>query len=338
MAYSKRLKSDPIFVSNLQDFINALFTGESPNELLQSTTTKTNMLKFYAGDGYNSFKDFDRSIKSHTKRVNKKEKLTEFIKSNKLETHPHSAYSIFLKEKNAEYKKKNPDMSPKELRTFMTKEWGTMTDKAKKPFESSYQKQKDSFIESVRQIDPEYVGLFDKSLAPKAAPRPYTMFVTEQMKVIRSENTDITNKAVMKLAGEKWRSMSESDKKKYYDKCGVEMPVDLKPIKPKTKKVESDTEDDEKPKPTKTKSKKVESDTEDDEKSKPTKAKSKKVDSDSEDDHKSKSTKAKSKKVESDSEDEPTPTPKKKNDAVIKSKGKSALDTVLSNSDQSDSD
>jgi upstream-binding transcription factor len=350
MAYIKRLKSDPIFVSNLQDIINALFNGDSPSELLKSTTTKLNMLQFYAGDEYTSFKDFDRSIKSHTKRVVKKEKLTEFLKTHKLETHPHSAYAIFLKENNDKYKKENPDKSHKELRSLMTKVWSEYTDKDKKPYEASYQKQKDAFIERVREIDPDYVVLFDKSQAPKVAPRPYTLFVTEQMKVIRSENPDIMNKSVMKLAGEKWRLLSDDEKKKYYIKCGAEMPTtkksskkdtndesDVKPkkveLKPKTiksKKVESDSEDE--PKPKITKSKKVESDSEDEPKPKITK--SKKVESDSEDEPKPKTTK--SKKVESDSEEESVP--KKKNAPVVKSKGKAALDTVLSNSDQSDSD
>jgi hypothetical protein len=346
MAYTKRLKSDPIFVSNLQDIINALFNGDSPSDLLKSTTTKLNMLQFYAGDEYTSFKDFDRSIKSHTKRTVKKEKLTEFIKTHKLETHPHSAYAIFLKENNDKYKKQNPDKSHKELRSLMTKVWSEYTDKDKKPYEASYQKQKDAFIERVREIDPEYVVLFDKSLAPKVAPRPYTMFVTEQMKFIRSENPDIMNKSVMKLAGEKWRSLSDDEKKKYYIKCGSEMPIksdntkktvkkdtddDSKPKpKPKAKKVESDSEDE--PKPKSSKAKKVESDSEDE--PKPKSSKAKKVESDSEDEPKPKSSKAK--KVESDSEDEHVP--KKKNVAVVKSKGKAALDTVLSNSDHSDSD
>jgi len=294
MAYSKRLKSDPIFVNNLQDIINALFNGDSPSDLLKSTTTKLNMLQFYAGEEYTSFKDFDRSIKSHTKRVVKKEKLTEFLKTHKLETHPHSAYAIFLKENNDKYKKEHPDKSHKELRSLMTTVWSEYTDKDKKPYEASYQKQKDAFIESVREIDPEYVVLFDKSQAPKVAPRPYTLFVTEQMKIIRSENPDIMNKSVMKLAGEKWRSISDDEKKKYYVKCGSEMPT--KSATKKTVKKETDDVVDVKPKP--------------------------KV--------------SKAKKVESDSEEESAP--KKKNAAVVKSKGKAALDTVLSNSDQSDSD
>lgn len=326
MACSKDLKSDPKFVNNLKKFIDALFTEETPSDLLNPTTTKLKMLQFYAGDEYTSFKDFDHSIKSHTKRALKKGKRDEFINTHKLEMHPHSAYAIFLKENNDKYKKENPDKSHKELRSLMTKVWSEFSDKDKKPYEASYIKQKETFIERVREIDPEYVALFDKSLAPKVAPRPYTLFVTEQMKIIRSENPDILNKSVMKLAGEKWRSLSDSDKKKYYTKCGAEMPV-----------AKSDTVK-------KTTTTTVKKDTEaEDVKSKPkTKMTPKKVESDSEDDHKSKSsksTKSSHKKVESDSEEESVP---KKNISVVKSKGKAkgkaALDTVLDNSDQSDSD
>jgi hypothetical protein len=224
MAYSKRVKTDPTFVANLEDFINALFNGESPCTLLKSDTTKTSLLKFFAGDEYESFKDFDRSLKSHTKRANKKEKIIEFLKTHNLELFPHSAYSIFLQEKNAEYKKKNTTLTPKELRTKMTTDWSSMNEKAKKPFEDMYHKNKSEFIEKVRSIDADAVVLFDKSQAPKPPPRPYTMFVTEQMKEIRSEKPEVSNTEVMKLAGEKWRSMSDSEKKPYYEKCGATLP------------------------------------------------------------------------------------------------------------------
>ena len=99
-----------------------------------------------------------------------------------------------------------------------------MNEKAKKPFEDMYHKKKSEFVEKVRSIDPEYVVLFDKSQAPKPPPRPYTLFVTEQMKEIRSENPDVSNTDVMKLAGEKWRGMSDSEKKPYYEKCGTTLP------------------------------------------------------------------------------------------------------------------
>ena len=234
MAYSKRVKTDPIFVANLEDFINALFNGESPSALLKSDTTKTSLIKFYAGDEYESFKDFDRSLKSHTKRANKKEKITEFIKTHHLEMFPHSAYSIFLQEKNDEYKKKNSTLTPKELRAKMTTDWSSMNEKAKKPFEDTYHKKKSEFVEKVRSIDPEYVSLFDKSQAPKPPPRPYTLFVTEQMKEIRAENPAVSNTDVMKLAGEKWRAMSDSDKKQYYDKCGATVPAQTETKEKKT--------------------------------------------------------------------------------------------------------
>ncbi len=225
MAFEKAFKTDKDLVTHFESFINALFNGEAPCELLNSKTTKKQFLKFFAGTEYESFEDFERSLKSHTKRANKKEKLDEFIKTHKLEMYPHSSYSIFLHDTKKKYEDKHPDMSPKDLRALMTKDWGKMSDKAKQPFEASYTKQKDEFIEKVREIDEEYVGLFDKSKAPKAPPRPYTLFVTEQMKEIRKEQPDISNKDVMKLAGQAWREMTDAKKKKYYEKCGVEMPT-----------------------------------------------------------------------------------------------------------------
>lgn len=225
MAFEKAFKTDKALVAHFDSFINALFNGEAPCELLNPKTNKKQFLKFFAGVEYESFDDFERSLKSHTKRANKKEKLDEFVKTHSLEMYPHSSYSIFLHDMKKTYEEKHSSMSPKDLRALMTKDWGKMSDKAKQPFEASYTKQKDEFIEKVRDIDPEYVGLFDKSKAPKAAPRPYTLFVTEQMKEIRKEQPDISNKDVMKLAGQAWREMNDSRKQKYYEKCGVEMPA-----------------------------------------------------------------------------------------------------------------
>jgi hypothetical protein len=225
MAFEKAFKTDKDLVTHFESFINALFNGEAACELLNPKTTKKQFLKFFAGTEYESFEDFERSLKSHTKRANKKEKLDEFIKSHNLEMYPHSSYSIFLHDMKKKYEEKHSDMSPKDLRALMTKEWSKMSDKAKQPFEASYTKQKDEFIEKVREIDEEYVGLFDKSKAPKAPPRPYTLFVTEQMKEIRKEQPDVSNKDVMKLAGQAWREMTDAKKKKYYEKCGVEMPT-----------------------------------------------------------------------------------------------------------------
>ena len=242
MAFEKAFKTDKALVAHFDSFINALFNGEAPCELLNSKTTKKQFLKFFAGIEYESFDDFQRSLKSHTKRTNKKEKLDEFVKAHNLEMYPHSSYSIFLHDMKKTYEEKHSSMSPKDLRSLMTKDWGKMSDKAKQPFEASYTKQKDEFIEKVRKIDPEYVGLFDKSKAPKAAPRPYTLFVTEQMKEIRKKQSDISNKDVMKLAGQAWREMSDSRKKKYYEKCGVEMPTKTSRQRKDVKEDEEDEE------------------------------------------------------------------------------------------------
>ena len=106
MAFEKSFKTDSSLVSHFDSFINALFNGEAPCELLNQKTTKTQFLKFFAGTQYDSFDDFKRSLKSHTKRANKKTKLEEFIKTNNLEKHPNSAYSIFLKDMKKKYQDK----------------------------------------------------------------------------------------------------------------------------------------------------------------------------------------------------------------------------------------
>ncbi len=262
MAFEKRFKNDYVMIKNFEEFINALFIGDLPCDLINSTTTKVQFLKHFAGPNYESFDDFDRDIKNNKKRANKKLKVFEFLKTHNLEMHPHSSYSIFLNDKKSEYEKKNPTMSLKDLKTLMTNEWTKMTTKNKAVFESIYQTKKQEFIDKVKEIDPSFIVYFDKSQAPKSKPQPYPTFVKEQMKIIKAENNELMSKEIMKIVGQKWKVLEPKDKKKYYDMCNAEMPEPKKvssvEVKKETEKEkETDTKKEKKPVATKSKSKSV---------------------------------------------------------------------------------
>ena len=261
MAFEKRFKSDPIFVKNAQDIINALFFGENPCKFLSSEATKEDFIKHLAGEQYTSFDDFTRSLKSNKKRADKKEKISEFLKEHNITMYPHSAYSIFLNEKKKDYETKNPGESAKAIRELMTKDWTGMSDKKKEVFENMYHKLKQEFIDKVKEIDPSYIVYFDKSQAPKATPSPYNSFVSQQMKKLKEEKPELNSTEIMRLAAEKWKNLSDNDKKALYEKCGVEYnPSKSKSVKAKpTKatpvvddKTKSESED-EKPAPKTTK-------------------------------------------------------------------------------------
>ncbi len=239
MAFEKRFKNDFVMVKNFEDFINALYVGDVPCNLIKSDTTKVHLLKYFAGPDYESFKDFDRDIKNSKKRADKKVKVFDFLKANNLEMYPHSSYSIFLNEKKPQYEKKNPSMSLKDIKTLMTSDWSKMTPKEKQKFEDTYQQKKQEFIDKVKEIDPSFVVHFDKSQAPKGKPQAYPMYVKEQMKIFKEENNDLKSKDIMKLIGQKWKSLDSDEKKKYYDMCN-DGTTESTETKPKTtpKKVE----------------------------------------------------------------------------------------------------
>jgi high mobility group protein B1 len=220
MAFEKRLRNDYLFLENLKKFVDSLFDGDTPCHLLNSDVSKKDFAQFFGGSNCKSLNDFNSS-KAGKKKQDKKHKLEEFLKDHDLVMYPHSSYSIFLSDAKEKFEKDNPDSTPKEIKQIMTEEWGKMSEKKKKVYEDKYTSRKNEFIEKVRSIDESYCVLFDKSLKPKAPPRPYTLFVKEQMKTIRDENPDIDVKNVMKLAGEKWKSMSEEEKKVYYDQCAT---------------------------------------------------------------------------------------------------------------------
>ena len=170
--------------------------------------------------------------------------------------YPHSAYSIFLNEKKKEYETKNPGDSAKAIRELMTKDWTGMSDKKKEVFENMYHKLKQEFIDKVKEIDPSYIVYFDKSQAPKATPSPYNSFVSQQMKKLKEEKPDLNSTEIMRMAAEKWKNLSETDKKALYEKAGVEYnPTKSKSVKAKPTKIATPVEDkakseseDEKPK------------------------------------------------------------------------------------------
>jgi hypothetical protein len=225
MAFEKRFKNDFVLIKNCEDFINALFNGDKPCDLLNSDATKTQFLKYFAGDEYESFSDFDRDIKITKKRFEKKQKQTDFVKEHNLKMYPHTAYSIFLNEKKADYTAKFPDVSPKELRSTMASDWSKMSDKEKEPFETIYNTKKQEFLDKVKSINPEFVSNFDKSQGPKAPLRPYTIFVKEQMKVIKEADPTIKSTTIMGEIGKKWKALGEEGKKKYYDMCNTDVPA-----------------------------------------------------------------------------------------------------------------
>jgi hydrocephalus-inducing protein len=336
MAFEKRFKNDYVMIKNFEDFINALFVGDLPCDLINSTTTKVQFLKHFAGPNYESFDDFDRDIKNNKKRANKKLKVFEFLKNNNLEMHPHSSYSIFLNDKKAEYEKKNPTMSLKDLKTLMTNEWTKMNTKNKEVFENIYQTKKQEFIDKVKEIDPSFIVYFDKSQAPKPKPQPYPTFVKEQMKIIKAENNQLMSKEIMKIVGQKWKVLELKDKKKYYDMCNAEMPAPKKVTSTKSEsEVKNDNEKEKEKEKEKQKEKKKEKEKEKEKEKKPTitKPKSTKNESDIESETEVKKTKGKDKKptatkakqVKNDSEiDSEVEVKKEKKPAPAATKTKSA--------------
>jgi hypothetical protein len=222
MAFEKRFKNDFVLVKNCEDFINALFNGDKPCELLNEKITKEEIFKFFAGDSHTSLGEFKKYSESTQKRVVKKQKQSDFIKEHNLEMYPHSSYTIFLSVKKSDYEAKNKGKSLKDIRSIMTADWGKMSLDEKEPFETIYTEKKQEFIDKVKEIDPNFVGNFDKSQAPKSAPKPYTVFVQEQIPIIKAEHPEMTSNLVFKEVGNKWKTLTDAEKKKYYEKCNID--------------------------------------------------------------------------------------------------------------------
>ncbi|SCU94874.1 LADA_0G11980g1_1 [Lachancea dasiensis] len=122
---------------------------------------------------------------------------------------PSSAYFLFSMAVREELVRQYPDAKVPELSKLASAKWKEMSEDDKKPFHEKFKVN----WEKYRVARKEY----EASLPPKRPSGPFIQFTQEVRPKIISENPDKDLIEITKLIGEKWRSLSQSDKQAYTD-------------------------------------------------------------------------------------------------------------------------
>lgn len=224
MAFERRFKKDAQLVEHFQQFIDSLFQGEKPCDLLNKKTSKIQLVKHFAGGEYASFDEFNKSLKSHGKREGKRLRREKFLKQHGLQRPPQSSYAVFLRDEKESYGNKHPNAPPKEIKEIMDAAWKKMKTKEKSKYESRFEVEKEDFLKKVGNIDNEAVVLFDASKKIKRPPGAYALFMREKSKEY-SENPKYqgeNHKDIMSAVAADWKKLSDKAKTKY-EKKAVEL-------------------------------------------------------------------------------------------------------------------
>jgi len=120
---------------------------------------------------------------------------------------PAPAYILYLQKSLPKIKEGNPDLSAPELLKKVAEAWNSASEKEKKPFENEAEKSRAEY----QKAKEEY---YEKH--PKKLPTGYTLFYKQSYPSLRKElGETVEIKEIAKLAGQRWRNLSDNEKKKY---------------------------------------------------------------------------------------------------------------------------
>ncbi|SCV01294.1 LAME_0G15258g1_1 [Lachancea meyersii CBS 8951] len=122
---------------------------------------------------------------------------------------PSSAYFLFSMAAREDLVRQYPDAKVPELSKLASAKWKEMTDEEKRPYHDKFKIN----WEKYRVARKEY----ESNLPPKRPSGPFIQFTQEVRPKIISENPEKDLIEITKLIGEKWRSLSQTDKQAYTD-------------------------------------------------------------------------------------------------------------------------
>jgi len=144
-----------------------------------------------------------------------------------------TAYVFFCNEKRSDVKTNNPDATFGEIGKKLGQMWKEVTDSEKKKYKKMqeedkkrYEKEKSEMPEGEDGGDEEDRGKKKRKTAkskkdpnePKKAKSAYMFFGDDERKKIKESDPNMQFGDVNKLIGERWKELSDEDKKPYQEK------------------------------------------------------------------------------------------------------------------------
>lgn len=189
-------------LSNIDNFLSD-FLSRYDDDILSDWKSEENQTRFK-----------ELVLSSAKMRKSKKEDKENLPKKNK------SAYLYFCEAERGNVKKKYPEISNKEIISKLAELWNKIKDD-----ENKIKIFKDLAIEDKERYNQEMSGTqVEKKTrktskktvdGPKKNSSAYIHFCNEMRSVCKDENPDVDNKTIMKVLGDKWKSLDEDGKKKF---------------------------------------------------------------------------------------------------------------------------
>jgi len=154
--------------------------------------------------------------KAQEKKMKQKEKQQEKLtqqkekKEKQVATKPKrsiSAYAFYVKENIQTLAAENPDMKLSERMIKLAQNWNKLTDEEKQPYLDKSQQDKQR-----KNIETQ---AYQKSLPPKRPLTPFLLFSNEHRKKLQEENPGTKITELMKMLAERWKALSDEQKKNY---------------------------------------------------------------------------------------------------------------------------
>ena len=132
---------------------------------------------------------------------------------------PQTSFFLFMNDRRAKFKEDNPELSLGQITKGLTDVWKALTDDEKKKYDDLAAKDRERYNKELEAqgIKPKPVKSKDSDGAPKKAQTAYFLYLGEMREKVKKENPDMSMCQQSKLIAEKWKALTEDDKKKYQD-------------------------------------------------------------------------------------------------------------------------
>jgi len=134
---------------------------------------------------------------------------------------PLTSYMLFMSSQRSKIKEQNPDMSFADLSRQVASEFKKLTPDGKQKYEDMAKKDKERYNNEMKNYTPPSDEEDEKPKnkkdpkAPKKGLTAYNFFCKEMREVVKKENPDASFGELSKLVGEKYKSLTEEEQKKW---------------------------------------------------------------------------------------------------------------------------
>lgn len=124
-----------------------------------------------------------------------------------------SSYIIFSNDYRKQHASEIKSLSFQEQSAFLAEKWKELSESAKEPFKVQQAELREAYNEKVKAY---------KATLPKRPVTPYIRFALSIRESLEASNPDASFIDIARLSGQKWKSLTDAEKKPYFDAWNAE--------------------------------------------------------------------------------------------------------------------